>query len=92
VNDAPHDHTRPDRATQQTVLDIARAILVRNPPAAHRAISDAACPSCVAIAATQLGFTLAVVFTGGTFVSEPLRARLLAAINAAQAELDAFPN
>ena len=88
-----HDHARPGRAAQQTVLDLGRAILVGNPPAASAAVSDAECPPCVAIAAMQYGFTLCSVFAGDDlFVSETTRRRLLAAIDATQKELDASAN
>ena len=87
-----HDHARPDRAAQQSVLDIARAVLHRDMPGAHEAISAAACPSCVAIASLQLGFTLCSVFAGTPFITEPLRIQLVAAVEAAQAELNAAPN
>jgi hypothetical protein len=92
MNEPAHDHASPGQATQQTVLDLARAILNRNPPAAHQIIADAACPSCVAIAGLQLGFTLCTVLAGTPFMSEPLRRQLLADVDAAERELRSAPN
>jgi hypothetical protein len=87
-----HDHARPDQATQQTVLDLARAILNRNPAAAHQVIADAACPSCAAVAGLQLGFALCTMLAGLPFMSEALRRRLLDAIDRAENELRNGPN
>lgn len=92
MSDVPHDHTRPDRAAMQSALDVARALLVGNPAAAHRAISDAACGPCATIAAVQFSFTLCSVFAGRPWVDQELAARLLNAVNAAQAGLRESPN
>ena len=87
-----HDHASPDRAAQQTTLDLARAILARDEPAARRIIADAGCPSCVAIAAMQLGFMLCAMLRGEPFMPEPLRLQLVAAVDGIQAGLRAAPN
>ena len=87
-----HDHTEPGDATRQTVLDCARAILNRNPPAASQAITAAACPCCAAIAGLQLGFTLCTLTTGQPFMPEPLRRQLLAAVDAIERQMHAEPN
>lgn len=87
-----HDHANPDRAAQQTTLDLANAILARNEPAARRIIADADCPGCIAIAAMQLGFTLCVMRSGEPFMPESLRLQLVAAVDGIQAGLRAEPN
>ncbi len=92
MSDSPHDHARPDRAAQQSTLDVARAILDRDMPAAREAISAAACPSCVAVASLQFGFALCSVFAGAAFITEPLRLRLLGLVDAAERELRGAPN
>lgn len=93
MTDAPHDHTAPGRAAQQTVLDLGRAILESRAPDASAAVSAADCPSCVAVAAMQLGFTLCSVFAGdAALVSEATRRRLIAAIDATQTEMDGSAN
>jgi hypothetical protein len=77
----------------QAALDLARAMLADDKPAIRRAAGDAACPACVAVAVASFGFTLVSVFAGEqAFMSEQTRARLLAAIDAAQAELDGMAN
>lgn len=89
----PDDHDRPSRADQQAVLATARAILGSDPAAAHQAAGTGSCQACTVIAAMQLGYALVAEFLGERmFVSEPLRLKLAAAIDATQAELDSSAN
>jgi hypothetical protein len=87
-----HDPARPTIADQRAVLAAARAVILGADPAAHEAAAAGACPACTTLAAISFGFALAASVAGETLVSETLRLRLLAAVNTAQAELDAFPN
>lgn len=88
-----HDHDRPSLADQRAVLATARAVLASDPPAAHDAAGSGSCQACTVIAAMQLGYALVAQFTGERmFVSEPLRLKLAAAIDATQAELDSSAN
>ena len=91
MNDG-HDPACPDPATQQAVLNVARAVLGADPEAAHDAAAAAPCPACAAISAMQLAVALVCQFSGQPFVSELLRQRLLAAVAEAQAELDGAAN
>jgi hypothetical protein len=88
------DHTRPDLADMRAALVIARAILDgADHDTAHQAAGAGSCPACVAMAGISFGITLASTMAGDAmFVSEQTRARLLAAVDAAQQELDAAPN
>lgn len=94
MSDDLHDHARPDLADMRAVLATARAILDgTDHGTAAQAAEGGSCPACVAAAGISFGITLASTVAGDTaFVSEPVRARLLAAVDAAQAELDAAPN
>lgn len=93
MSEGPHDHARPDVSAQRAALVVARAILTGADADAHQAAATASCPACVAMAGTSFGSTLASMMAGDqALMSEQTRARLLAAIDAAQAELDAFPN
>ena len=93
MNDGQHDHARPGLAEHRAVLAVARAVLTADPEAAHEAAGAGSCDSCTVVAALQLGFTLHSVFAGESFgVSEPLRLKLLAAIDEIQARLDAASN
>lgn len=87
-----HDPGRPAVADQRAVLATARAVLDGDPDTAHQAAASGSCPECTVICAVQLGFALAASLTGETFVSEPLRRQLLAAVDAAERELRAAPN
>jgi hypothetical protein len=87
-----HDHARPDIRVQRTVLIIARSLLGNDREAAALATLAAPCPVCLAIATMQFGYALAAELAGAGFVTGPLRARLLAAIDAAQLELDVAGN
>jgi hypothetical protein len=87
-----HDHARPAAADQRAVLATARAVLTADPDAAHAAAGSGACDECTTVAAVQFGFALAAELAGAGFASGPLRARLLAAITSAEAELRGTPN
>jgi hypothetical protein len=86
-----HDH--PDLADHRATLATARAVLARDPGAAHKAAGTGTCPGCTVICAMQLGFKLAARLTGErTGMSEDLRRVLLDAITETQAALDAGLN
>ena len=89
------DHPRPCPADLRAAAAVTRAVL----DGGHHAEAHAAatghgiCPACVAVAAASLGITLASTVAGDkTLVSEPVRQALLAAVDAAQAELGAASN
>jgi len=94
MSDGLHDHARPDTADMRAVLVVARAILDgADHGTAHQAAEGGACPACVAVAGISYGITLASTVAGDkSFVSEPVRLQLLAAVAATLAELDAAPN
>lgn len=89
-----HDHTRPDTADMKAALGTARAILDgADHDTAHQAAGAGSCPACTAAAGIAFGITLASTLAGDkTFVSEQTRARLLAAVDAAEQELGSAPN
>jgi hypothetical protein len=84
-----HDHTSPGQAVHQAVLGLARTVALSDPAGAAEVIADSrgACPWCAAVAGIQFGYAVCASLTGAPFVTEPLRARILAAIDAAQAAL-----
>jgi hypothetical protein len=89
---SPHEH-RPDLAAQRASLAVARAILDGADPAAHAATADGACPACVALAGISFMATVVSTVLGDeAFLSERTRQVILAAIDAAEAELRGFPN
>ena len=64
-----------------------------DPGTVHTAAATGTCPACVAIAGISFGITLAATMAGDkTFVSERSRRAMLAALEAAQRELDAGGN
>jgi hypothetical protein len=88
-----HDHARPDTADMRAALAAARAILTGDDQAAHAAAGSGSCPQCTARAGISFGIALASTLAGDKpFVSEPTRRAMLAAVDAAQRELDAAPN
>lgn len=86
------DQHRPDTATQRATLAVARAVLAADPEAAALAVMAAPCPACLAISATQFGFTLALTVSGRPVMDEVFARGLAAAVEVAQRELDAAPN
>jgi hypothetical protein len=82
----------PSVADLRATLATARAVLAADPGAAHDAAATGSCAACTVIASIQFGYTLAVELAGAGFVTGPLRDRLQAAIDTAQAELDAGLN
>ena len=89
----PHEHARPGLDDMRASLAVARAILLRDDRAAHAAASAGSCPACTVMAGVSFGITLGSIMAGDpAFVSEPVRAALLAAVDAAEAELRAAPN
>lgn len=87
-----HDHVRPDPAVLRAVLGVARAVLDAEPDRAVAEAAAARCPVCLAVGASQFGFALCTSIEGEPFMSGPLRARLLAAIDVAERELGSAPN
>jgi hypothetical protein len=90
---AAHDPARPGIPDHRATLATARAVLARDPGAAHEAAGTGTCPECTVICAVQLGFKLAARLAGErTGVSEDLRRVLLDVITETQAALDAGLN
>lgn len=87
-----HDHARPGITDMRAALGTARAVLGADPDAAHEAAGAGSCPACTVVSAVQFGFALAASLTGQEFVTGQLLARLLAAVDAAQRELDTGSN
>lgn len=90
----PHDHARPDTADMRASLAAARAILDGASHAtAHQAAQTGTCPACTAIAGISFVIATASTLAGDkVFVSEPVRQAMLAAVDAAEAELRAAGN
>jgi hypothetical protein len=88
LKDAPVDNHRPSPADMRAVLATARAILLAEDEAAHDAASAGTCAACTTMAAVSFGFALASTMAGEkTGVSPQLARVMLAAVNAAEAEL-----
>ena len=84
---------RPDLAAQLAGIAVTRAILTGADADAHEAASAAPCPACAAIAAASLVMAIASTLAGEQmFVSEELRRAMLAAVDAAGAELRSAGN
>ena len=90
---------RPAVADQKAVLAAFREFLTRGSTGpggdvhndVHDALAaDAACPACTAMAAAELALALAAAISGEVYVSSELAARLLALVDAAEADLDAM--
>jgi hypothetical protein len=89
----PHEHARPGLDDMRAALATARAILLGDDPGAHAAAGSGSCPACTAMAGISFGITLGSIALGdAAFVSEPVRGAMLAAVDAAEAELRAAPN
>lgn len=84
---------RPDQATQQMALEVVRRFVTIGSfgaaDAVHDLAADAGCPACAMTSVTQLMLAVVAAVTGHEYVTEELSGRILALINAAQAELDA---
>jgi hypothetical protein len=91
---APHDHARPDLADQRAALVVARAILDGADPDAHEAAdAGGSCAACVALAGISFMATVVSTVLGDeAFLSERTRQVILAAIDAAEAELRGMSN
>jgi hypothetical protein len=88
-----HDHARPSLDDQRAALDTASAILLRADHDAHQAAATGSCPQCTTIAGISFVITVTSTMAGDQmFVSERTRLALLAAVEAAQRELDARAN
>jgi hypothetical protein len=85
-----HDPARPGPADMRASLAAARAILDGAAPGtAHQAAEAGSCPECVAVAGLSFAFTVVSTTAGDeAFMSERTRRVLLAAVDAAQQELD----
>ena len=90
---SPHDHDRPGIADMRAALHVTRVILnSADLKTAHQA-AEVGCPACIATAGISYGITLASVIAGDPmFTSEETIARLLAAVDAAEAGLNEAPN
>jgi hypothetical protein len=86
------EHHRPGMGAQLATLAVARAVLAGDSEQAAVATLAAPCTACLAIAAVQLGFTLAVVIAGEQHVTPALHRAFLTAIETAERELRAAPN
>lgn len=82
---------RPDRATQLLALDVVRRYVTIGSfgaaDAVHDIASGAGCPACAITSITQLMLAVVAAVSGDDYVTEELSGRILALINAAQAEL-----
>ena len=90
-----HDPSRPDLSAQRAVLATVRAVLDgADPKTAHEAaaVYEVECPACATVAAVSFGIMLAQELAGAGFVNGPLRPRLLAVVDAAQADLESGLN
>jgi hypothetical protein len=87
-----HEH-RPDLAAQRAALAVARAELTGDHEAAIGA-AEALCGVCLALTITNYWIAVAAILDGNRtgMVTERVRRRLLAAADAAEAELRASPN
>jgi hypothetical protein len=83
---------RPDQATQQMALEVVRRFVTIGSfgaaDAVHDLAADAGCPACVTTTVAQFMFAVAAAISGDDYVTEELSGRILALIDAAQAELD----
>ncbi len=87
------DHAHPDLADMRATLAACRAVLDLDPATAHEAAGSGSCDACTVVAAVSFGFSLAASAAGEmTGLSEPLRARLAAAITETERELLSAPN
>ena len=87
---------RPDQATQMMALDVVRRFVTLGsfgaPDAVHDLAEAAGCPACVITATTQFMLAVAAALTGNEYVTEDLSGRILALVDATQAEVDAAAN
>jgi hypothetical protein len=88
-----HDH-RPDLADQRAALTACRALVTGADADAHEAAdAGGSCAACVALAGISFMATVVSTVLGDeAFLSERTRQVILAAIDAAEAELRGFPN
>ena len=93
-----HDHARPDGEPRPTSLaalghPARRAGNRGDHPGAHDAAASGACPACTAIAVASFAAAHLSTLAGDTvLVGEPTRYVMLAAVDAAEAELRAAFN
>jgi hypothetical protein len=89
---ADHSHERPDIRVQRAVLTIARSLLSNDRETAALATMKVPCVPCLVLAATWFGLAAAAQLSGETAMTPELRARLLALIGEAEAELRGSSN
>jgi hypothetical protein len=84
-----HDHDRPGIPDQQAALRAYRVLLTTADLAAvHQAATGTGtCPACTVVAAVTFAHTLASELAGAGFTQGHLAARLLAVVQATEAEL-----
>jgi hypothetical protein len=90
-----HNPARPAVADQRATLRAAAVILADgNVADVHAAAASAGltCPACATVAAVGFGFALAQELAGAGLINGPLRARIAAALDGAERQLDAEHN
>jgi hypothetical protein len=93
--DQPEDEPahRPGLADHRAALAAARAILTGDDQAAHAAAGSGSCPQCTALDGISLGMQLVSTLAGEKLGVSPELARvMLAAVEAAEAELRGMSN
>jgi hypothetical protein len=87
---------RPDQATQMMALEVVRRFVTIGSfgaaDAVHDLAADAGCPACVITSVTQFMLAVVAAVSGDEYVTEELSGRILALVDATQAELDAAAN
>ena len=88
------DHDRPDITDMRAALGTVRAILEgTNSETAHEAAAAGSCAECTAVAGISFMITAVSTMLGDTaFVSEGTRRVLLAAVEAAEREIEGGAN
>ena len=93
------DHARPGPADMRAALATARAVLSGADEAAHEAAQGGSCPACTTKAAVSFGFALASTMASVAaeqkappMISPEVAAAMLAAVDAADAELRSSGN
>jgi hypothetical protein len=77
----------------RAALATARAILTGDDPAAHQTAASGACTACTTVAALSFGFNLTATLAGEQVgLSRQLASTMLAAVQAAEADLRAAGN
>jgi hypothetical protein len=93
IADNRHEHG-PGPAAQRATIAIARAALTGNPGAAVEAAATVPCPVCLGLTVTHYWIAVYAIMRGNRtgLVTDQVRRELLAAADAADAELRSAPN